>query len=449
MNEQMHALSNFLEKSEWMPLQELIDKQRLHFHHLLNHAYETVPFYKQYYSSYEINKVLQHGDISDLPIVYRNSLQGDRDNYTSQEIPELHGACYQMETSGSTGRAVKILTTDFTSLFYDALMLREHAWHQRDFSLKLMAILWAKKDFAYAPEGHYQDNWGPPINKYKTTGPSIFINIASATHDQIRALLLYKPSYLMTYPSQLVALAEFCLENQIQLPFIRGIRTTGEILSDTCIKLVKEAWSQADLSDVYSCVEIGNIAQQCSQYKAYHINMEHVLVEIVDDNNQPCALNEPGRVLLTSLLNYATPLIRYEVGDYAEWGEPCPCGRSLPVIKKILGRTRNRLIMPNGESRFPYLGEREDSNVITSAVRKFQFIQHSVNDIEVKIVVTEPLTFEQQQGLIKNYKKNIGSHFNFKISFHDDIPKGPTGKYEEFISFVNRNDVLQKSTTSL
>ncbi len=374
-----------------------------------------------------------------MPVLTRDLIQSAGDDFISQQLPEFHGACYPMETSGSTGKPVRIIATDFTRLFYDALMLREHDWHRRDFTKKLLSIRWARRGFAEPPLGHQQSTWGPPINQYHATGSSIFINVASETHKQIDALLLHSPHYLLSYPSQLAALAEYCLDNNICMPFLEEIRTTGESLRDDYAQSIRLAWPQTRLTDVYSSVEIGNIAQQCPEHNHYHVNQENVLLEIVDEHNQPCETGKPGRVLVTSLMNYATPLIRYELGDYAEWGNPCQCGRNLPVIKKIHGRKRNRLVLPNGESLFPYLGEREDRNKITTAVRKFQFIQHTPHDIEYKIIVSQPLSPEQENQLRQLHQKNLGYPFNITITYVDHLPLNHAGKYEEFVSLVNMN----------
>lgn len=204
------------------------------------------------------------------------------------------------------------------------------------------------------------------------------------------------------------------------------------------ISRVKKAWPQAKISDTYSCVEFGNIAQQCPEHHNYHVNTEHVKLEIIDAQGNACGVGEVGKVLVTGLLNYATPLIRYELGDYASWGEPCACGRSLPVLEKVYGRERNRLIMPNGESCFPYLGEYDDvEDMSMGAIRKFQFIQHTTHDIEIKVVT--PHTFsEQEETYFKQlYQQNLGYPFNISITYHEDIPAGPTGKFEEFVSCIN------------
>ncbi len=429
MIDQMQLLQTYLEQSEKCNFQDSLTQTKNHFTKLVIHAHSTVPFYQRFYKNIDI--------IADtLPIVTRELIQSAGDDFISGEIPTSHGASYPLETSGSTGKAIKILATDFTRLFYDALMLREHIWHKRDLTKTLMAIRWERRGIAHAPIGHYQTTWGSPINQYKKTGSSIFINVASDTPSQIEALLIYKPQYLNTYPSQLAALAEFCLEHKIHLPFLEEVRTTGETFHENYKKVIQQAWPWIKITDVYSSVEIGHIAHQCLEFGNYHVNLENVFLEIIDEKGQPCELHQPGRVLVTSLLNYATPLIRYEIGDYAAWGDICGCGRTLPVINKILGRKRNRLRFPNGESRFPYLGEREDRKKITDVVKKFQFVQHTVHDIEYKVVVTSLLSTEQEEQLKKLHQTNLGYPFNISISYHENIPTGPSGKYEEFVSCV-------------
>src|SRR6185295_14515719 len=93
--------------------------------------------------------------------------------------------------------------------------------------------------------------------------------------------------------------------------------------------------------DVYSSEECGQIALQCPEHEQYHVQSESVLVEVLDDEGRPCAPGTIGRVVLTTLQNFAMPLIRYDIGDFAEPGPACPCGRALPVLTRIVGRVRN------------------------------------------------------------------------------------------------------------
>lgn len=426
MNPLMSSLLDKLHASEYSD--NLLDKQQEKLQRLLEHAQNTVPFYQDYDLKRSFAK---------QPILSRSAVQLAQDKLTSTALPEAHGNCYPLVTSGSTGEAVQVLSTDLTQRFYDALMLREHAWHKRDLHQKLMSIRYlSNRKQALAPLGERLPTWGPPISHYQATGPSVLINITSSTSDQVEALLMHEPAYLLSYPSQIQAIAEYCLEQNIQLSFLQEIRTTGEVLT----KHHKTTWQtlcpQAVITDVYSCVEIGNIAQMCPEYRQYHINAEHVYLEIVDDKGKPCATGKTGKVLVTSLLNYATPLIRYELGDYASFGEPCPCGRTLPVLQKISGRKRNRLTLPSGETRFPYLGDIADiAKVAPIRIQKFQFIQHTPEQIEIKVVTPDTITHEQEQAFKALYQDILGYAFEFEITPCPSISPAPSGKYEEFVSY--------------
>lgn len=424
----MQSLLAVLHKSERRSLEENLAKQKLQLKNLLQYAKLNVPFYKDYSLDAKFTK---------LPIVTRAHLQSLATSFTSRDLPKNHGQTYPMVTSGSTGQAVQVLHTDFTRLFYDALMLREHQWHARDFTQKLMLIRGIKKDHIGDKVLLSQKSWGGPIDKYHMTGPSAFVDIASSYAQQIASIQEFAPFYILSYPSQLAALASYCLMNQIKLPSIYELRTTGERLTQQQIKIIKQAFGNTKLSDVYSCVEIGNLAQQCPEHNSYHVNLEHIYLEVVDDNNQPCPPGVPGRVLVTNLLNYATPLIRYEIGDIAIFQNTCPCGRGLPVLKSILGRSRSRLLLPNGEHRFPYLGEREDIAKISQIrIQKFQFVQRSLYEIDIKVVSPDRATVQEEQAIKALYKKTLGQCFNFHIEYVDNIDKSINGKAEDFISCV-------------
>ena len=182
----------------------------------------------------------------------------------------------------------------------------------------------------------------------------------------------------------------------------------------------------------------GYLAIQCPDCDHYHVQSENVYLEVVDDAGDPCPVGVNGRVLITSLHNFATPLIRYEVGDYAELGDPCPCGRGLPVLTRILGRARNRMILPDGRSEFPYFGEYHQYAAISTAVRQYQFVQRSLEEMEKKMVVSEPFTPEQEEMTKELMIRSLGHPFRVTLSYHDEIPRSASGKFEEFVCEVQQ-----------
>jgi phenylacetate-coenzyme A ligase PaaK-like adenylate-forming protein len=98
--------------------------------------------------------------------------------------------------------------------------------------------------------------------------------------------------------------------------------------------------SMRRIRDNYGSTE-GFIAWQCPAC-SYHINAEHVAVEIVDERGIPVGPGQMGRILITTLENRLMPLVRYEIGDYAiASNDLCSCGRTLPVLGKVIGRGIN------------------------------------------------------------------------------------------------------------
>ena len=137
---------------------------------------------------------------------------------------------------------------------------------------------------------------------------------------------------------------------------------------------------------------------------------------------------------MTSLHNFAMPMLRYAVGDLAEVGEPCPCGRGLPVLKRILGRVRNMLVYPDGRRAWALMGDMYYSQI--PAIRQFQIVQKTLDDIEIKMVAERPLTGAEETQVRDWFHQRSGHGFTVAITYHDEIPRGPGGKFEDFRSEV-------------
>jgi phenylacetate-CoA ligase len=185
---------------------------------------------------------------------------------------------------------------------------------------------------------------------------------------------------------------------------------------------------------MYTSEEFGYIALQCPEYEHLHVQSENVLVEVLDDHGSPCPPGAVGRLVITALHNFATPLIRYEIGDHAEVGTPCPCGRGLPVLSRVVGRTRNMVCLPGGERRWPVVGFREFREI--APIRQFQFIQKDLQTLTARLVADTALTLEQEERFAAVVQQAIGHPFSIELEYPGTIERGPRGKYEEFICQV-------------
>ena len=324
-------------------------------------------------------------------------------------------------------------------LYWSACYLRNILWQKFDVGKKLAVIRYMEKPIGMPPNGTAGDTWNPILTQmFPDCGPAVGLNIASSLECQADWLMHHNPAYLLSYPSNLSALADIFEERGLKLPKLRRISTVSEVLSPEMRLKFNRVWN-VPTSDIYTCEEVGYLAIQCPEYDHYHVQSANVFLEVVDLDGNPCPLGVEGRVLITSLHNFATPLIRYEVGDYAVQGGTCPCGRGSPVLKRILGRSRNRLILPDGTTEFPYFGGYDDWIAVHNGVAKqFQYVQRADGIIEKKMVMNGKLTPEQEEKSKQLILRSLGHPFEVVLTYHDNLPRSARGKFEEFVCAVQR-----------
>jgi phenylacetate-CoA ligase len=429
-----------LEQSQWWTPDALAAQQWGQLASTVEHAYHTVPFYRARFDQAGLRPdQLALPDVwGQLPILTRRDLQRAGDTLMSTDLPKDHGRRSERITGGSTGEPVRVIGTSITGFAWRVFTLRDHLWQRRDFRLKLAAIRFVDNQAANPPDGAMSSNWGSTTRDIHT-GPCAVLSINSTTDEQAQWLKCQDPHYVLSYPSAIVALAEYFLDRRETLPNLREVRTFGEVVEPHVRTVCKEAWN-VPVIDAYSSEEFGYLALQCPDHEHYHVQSENVLVEILNDEGEPCQRGEIGRVIVTSLHNFAMPLLRYEIGDYAEVGSPCSCGRGLPVLKQIIGRQRNMFVLPNGETRWPMIDAQDIAGAFDDLppITKFQLVQKTVERLEANLVVARPLTTKEEDTIRAYLQRGLGYEFEVRFCYMDDIPRSPRGKFEEFRSEVTQ-----------
>jgi phenylacetate-CoA ligase len=328
---------------------------------------------------------------------------------------------------------ISVLGTEATHFFWLAFTLRDQLWHGVDVTGKAAAIRHARPGRATYPEGVAAAAWSSATGAVYTTGPAALLSIRTPVHQQIEWLQRQDPDHLMTYPTNLMALLGYCREQGITFPRLRMVETLAEILYAEVRAACREVWG-VKVVDMYSAQEVGYIALQCPDHEHYHVQSESALVEVLDEKERACRPGETGRMVVTPLHNFAMPLIRYDVGDYGVVGEPCPCGRGLPVLTSVLGRVRNMLTLPSGERFWPVF--HSDRFLDMAPVRQYQVVQKNLDEIEVRLVVDRPLTEAGEEAIRKVVHGEVGDSFRVAFVYVDEIPRSKGGKYEDFRSEV-------------
>lgn len=415
------------EQSQWWPEEHLRRHQFMQLEALLDHARRHVPFYAS-----RLDAACGADPLDAawrrIPVLTRRDVQQAGDALRANQVPQAHEPLGSVTTSGSTGAPITVATTSITALFYHACTLRSHLWHERDFQGTLCTIRVLRPS-----DPGFQASGAPATDGWTygfASGRAHLLDVFKSVVEQAAWLRGLRPKYVLTYPSNLEQLLYHFGERGETLPSLHQVCTFGEAVSDHQRRLCRDVF-EVPLIDLYSAMEIGGIALQCPSAEHYHVQSEMVYVEILDEAGNPCRPGESGRVVVTNLHNFASPLIRYEIGDLAEVGERCTCGRGLPVIRHIRGRVRDALVMPDGSRRWPGVTIGDLAEI--APIRQMQFVQEAVDRLRLHLVTPRVLDMAEEAAIIARVKHKLGAHFAVQLGYADSIPRAPSGKYHDFI----------------
>jgi phenylacetate-CoA ligase len=157
---------------------------------------------------------------------------------------------------------------------------------------------------------------------------------------------------------------------------------------------------------------------------------------VLDEEGQPVPEGKVGQVVITDLHNFASPLIRYAIGDYAEKGNcTCKCGRKLMQLNQVMGRSRNLITLPNGNRFWPLMAVQEWPK--SAGITRHQVIQKSLDLLEVRLETPRELTEAERNQIAKALCDRLGHQFDIKFAEMASMPMPDNGKFEDFISEVS------------
>ncbi len=427
-NAQLLSLVQWLDRSQWLDLASIQAGQATQLAILLKHFESQSPWFSrrlqvQGQTAAALGQSAQA--FRQFGVTTRRELQLAGQDFHSRVVPEAHRPLASKQTSGSTGETVLVYRTALNQLFWLANIVREHLWHQRDPRGRLALVRRSVGEPTDWPD------WGAPVASLFGTGPSFGMPITTDTKELIAWLLRIQPNYLLVFPSVLKDLLDK-LPDGLRLHGLAQIRTISETLSADLRTRTKERLG-VTIADTYSSEEAGVIAAQCPQSGLYHTMAEGLIVEVLRANGEPCDAGEVGRVVVTDFLNFASPVIRYDIGDFAERGPACPCGRGLPTLNRVMGRERNMVKLPDDRSYWPQTGFREFASV--ADIAQYQFVQKSLALIEVRLVVRGPALTQANEAALADIisaalKHRFAYHF---VYFAERLPVPASGKFEEYV----------------
>jgi phenylacetate-CoA ligase len=338
-------LVDMFEKFARLPLADAKKYQLLNFQNLLKTAKTQSPWWAERLSEVDFSVENIEELIQQFEFETKSNLQENRDQMAVR-LPESELDDYTFQkTSGSTSQPVQILK--YLPLYFrelDAVALLEWSWQRRDIRKKMGFFRLGANDSDAIP-------LGPPL-EYLGDAPLAFqrSSVDRTPAELLDSLAVHRPAYLLSNPVSLRLVAQEQLSNPRNIEGLEQVLTLADRVDTSLRQLVRDVFG-AKIVDRYSAVEFGPIAIQCPVFEHLHVVSPLVYVEILDEENKNCAVGEPGRVVVTGLRTLAMPIIRYELGDIAEWGEVCDAGIKWPVIANVHGRQRTFTVGADGQER--------------------------------------------------------------------------------------------------
>lgn len=397
-----------LKANEHLSIDELMARQEMACQAIVRSAMEHTAFYPKFYgeAGFEVGDIGKEGWFERLPVVTKKEL---REHFEEFVNPQLQQYLNVSTTGGSTGTPTK---TGFDGRAAEEIYswrlqswFGVHPWDDH-------AYIWRMTRPSKLAQFKNSVLWWPTRH--------VKLDATFVTEEAIvrflRECCRVRPKLVMGYVGALTQVAQYILDHRSAQGLIdmsawtpNVVWTTSAPLSPVQRKLIGDAFG-APVCDQYGSCEIRWIAQQCTEGKGLHVNVEHVNVEFVDDNNKPVSKGEYGRTLLTNLEDGVFPLIRYENGDRGRWlTEPCSCGRTLPCIDSVKGRESESFVLPSGKTiNGEYLTTIFDAT--PDLVRGFRVVQHRDSSITIEFIPASTSDSQTQQihAVLTLFAKKLG-----------------------------------------
>lgn len=413
-------LNEYENRNDWS-YQRLCEFRDDRLKNIVKHCYETVPYYTELFNElgidYKSIKTIE--DLKVLPILTKETVKNNFQNFISTSIPK--NEMIMSHTNGTTGSGFQFFTTKSSISEQWATW-----WRYRKnigLSTDMRCAIFGGKPIVPRRQSK------PPFWRFNIPLNQIYFSSYHLNNHSIKyyidALNTYKLKWIHGFPSAIVLIASYMIENNIKLNYKLNFITTG---SENLLTHQKDIIFQAFgiyPKEHYGLAEgVANISEHLDGN--LYVDEDFSVVEFVDLGN------EGKHIIGTNLTNFAMPLLRYDTKDIAD---VCTNNESTYYGRRVLaidGRKEDYVTMKDGTKvgRIAHVF----SDIIS--VKEAQIYQDKSGGIEVRIVKTSLYTKNDEEKIISNLKERLGSDIEISIIYVDYIQRTKSGKLRFVISEI-------------
>ena len=423
---------NWLEESQYWGEEEIYEYKLRELRKIYQHAYNTVPFYREKYkkAGLSLHLIQELDDSHKIPLLEKSEIREHWKEMVSQNHKE--GKLFPRQTSGSSGTALDFYATKRSTSFQWALWWRLRRQYGVNFGDKSLSFI-GKITVPIQQKKPPFCRVNKPLNQH-------LVNMQHIKDENIKFFIDYIDQeqfvFFSGYPSIIYS---FCtIVESLGLKITnppKYVFTGAEKLLDnqkSCIERVL----QCTVTDHYGFSEGAGNATRC-KHGRYHEDFEYGHLE-PNQRTQITHTQFSGELLATGFANYAMPFIRYNVGDTATWStEKCSCGRNSSTIVNIDGRNEDFIITPEGLTMKIHSYLFKD----TKEIKECQIVQYRLGEVVFRIVKRPDYSTWNETHLRQKVRKWISSTITVNFEYVDEIERTDSGKFQAVVSYIDINNI--------
>ena len=422
------ALRKHLEESQWWPAEQLETYRARRLQQFLVDIGQRVPYYQQLFKqlNFAPNAVRSTAALQLLPLLAKSDIRENVDKLKA----EGHGPLTRYNTGGSSGEPL---------IFYMGKGRKSH-----DVAAKWRATRWWGVDIGDSE----LVVWGSPMeigaqDRVRRLRDALLrsrllpaFEMSPQNLDRfVETIRVTRPTMLFGYPSSLSLIAQHARHKGVAMNNL-GIKVafvTSEKLYEEQRAIISEVFA-CPVANGYGARDAGFIAHQCPE-GSLHISAEDIIVETVRSDGSPAAAGEAGEIVVTHMATADFPFVRYRTGDIGVLDDkPCACGRGLPVLKEVQGRTTDFVVARDGTVMHGLALIYTVRDL--PGVERFKIEQLSLDQTIVKVVAGPAFGAAEEARIIRDFKARLGEAVDIRVERVSDIANESSGKFRYVVSQV-------------
>lgn len=421
--------AHLLQQTQWYSSERLGAYQSDKLRAFIAHAYANSPYWREVFAACGLtaSDVQTPEDLAQLPILEKETVRAHIDRMASAAYAGRHAPTVAVHTSGTTGKALHLRLTD-------------ECW-QRDYAFRDQHRSWSgasPADQVVTFAGHPvvpSEFLRPPYWRYNAAERQLIFSsqhLGPATApDYAREIRRFRPRLIDGYPSAIYVFAVYLLDAGIRDIRPRAVYTHSETLLDHQRAVIENAMG-CKVYNWYGNTEmVGNIVE-CER-GSLHVRQEHSVLEILTLEGKPARPGDVAELVGTGFGNYATPLIRYRLGDTVLMGDAeCTCGRAGPFVQSVMGRVDDVVVTPDGR----YVGRLDHVFKDALNVSEAQLRQDEVGSLTVRLVTRPQFGDRDRDMLDREFRTRLGPAIRLDYEMVPEIPREANGKFRFVVSSV-------------